>query len=298
MSETESEFGQYTGDCVWAAVHMAAHRLNPTSWPLGMTILNRLTSEAIAAGIGVGSRGQATPGQLKTMLSRWGMRYSVGWDYNGQPIPGATLKNILDSATLRGKPVLLGMWNGQALPGDEAGLQGHEIAVLHPDQGWGFACGDGDNPKCAAGELVYYNDVALVAARIDTAYVLEEVPAMAWTKQANGWGVDAHGHTCGGAMMQYLESRPDLAAADGLLSETYVTGALAFLPLANEHVVTSAKDSTGHWLAQEHAASVLVEVWNLYQAAKNTPAAAAAPDAATTAAVAAIQALAAALAAK
>ena len=177
MPETETEFQGYTGDCVWAAVHMGAHRLAPAAWPVpSATILNRLTSEAISAGIGVGPRGEATPGQLKTMLARWGMRYSVGYDYNGVPIAQAWLKNILDTALARGKPVLLGFTNGQALAGDESGLHGHEIVVLHPVTPAGYPCGDGDNPRCQQGELVYYPLAMLEAAQPDSAYILEEVP--------------------------------------------------------------------------------------------------------------------------
>lgn len=297
MAEVESEFGQYSGDCVWAAVHMAAHRLDPQAWPMpSMPILNRLTSEAIAAGIGVGARGQANPSQLKTMLSRWGMRYSIGWDYNGQAIPAATLRGILDGATARGKPVLLGMWNGQALPGDEHGLQGHEIVVLHPAGPAGYPCGDGDNPKCAQGQMVDYSLNLLTAAQIDTAYVLEEVPGMAWTKQTDGSGKDAHGHTCGGGMMAYLESDPALAAADGLLSETYVSGTSAFLPLSDERVLTSSKDGAGTWHVGENAASMLVSVWQMYLQAK-AQAAAAPIDPEAETALEALQTLAVALAA-
>jgi hypothetical protein len=229
VAETESEFQGYTGDCVWAAVHMGAHRLAPEAWPVpSASILNRLTREAIAAGIGVGQRGEATPGQLKTMLARWGMRYRVGYDYNGSPIGQAQLQRILDGALSRGKPVLLGFTNGQALAGDEHGLHGHEIVVLHPMTAQGYPCGDGDNPRCRDGELVYYPLSMLEAAAPDSAYVLEEVPGMTlqlsdaavaayFEGQADGsWKCKQTGHTIAAGMLATYRDIAALGTLAGL----------------------------------------------------------------------------------
>ena len=241
MPETESEFiGNYTGNCVWAAVHMGAHRLAPVAWPVpSATILNRLTSEAIAADIGVGPRGEATPGQLKMMLSRWGMRYSIGYDYNGVPIAQAWLKHILDTALARGKPVLLGFTNGQALSGDERGLHGHEIVVLHPVTPAGYPCGDGDNPRCRQGELVYYPLAMLEAAQPDSAYILEEVPGMTvvWTKNADGTAIDSQGHHAGTGIADHIFA-DGKAGIVGLTSETYYAPNECFLMLADDTFYT------------------------------------------------------------
>jgi hypothetical protein len=241
-AETESEFQGYTGDCVWAAVHMAAHRLAPGAWPVpSASTLNQLTSEAIAANIGVGPRGETTPGQLKTMLERWGMRYSIGYDYNGVSIPQAQLQAVLDNALARGKPVLLGFTNGQALTGDEVGLHGHEIVVLHPlDAGantgaGGYPCGDGDNPRCRQGELVYYPLGMLEAAAPDSAYVLEEVPGMTleiaqvagyFESRADGsWQCKQTGFVLSQGMLQQYRNAP----APGSLAGLTALG----LPLSN-----------------------------------------------------------------
>lgn len=293
MAEVESEFLGYTGDCVWAAVHMAAHRLAPAAWPVpSATILNRLTSAAIAAGIGVGPRGEADPAQLETMLTRWGMRFTRAAAYTGAPIPQAQLVALLDAALARGQPVLLGFTNGQALAGDEVGLHGHEIAVLHPATAGGYPCGDGDNPRCAAGELVYYPAAMLAAAQADSAYVLEEVPAMGWTKQADGTGRDAQGHTCGTGIMGYIETRQP---PDGLLSETYYTQNDSFLPLADGRIVTAHHDAAAGWQIGEWGAQALVAIWQALQQAK---AQAPAPDPVAAKASAALALLKAALAAQ
>ncbi len=238
MAETESEFQGYTGDCVWAAVHMGAHRLAPVAWPVpSRAILNRLTSEAIAANIGVGPRGEATPGQLKTMLSHWGMRYTPAYDYNGETILPAQLAGLLDAALARGKPVLLGFTNGQALTGDEVGLHGHEIVVLHPfDAGKsGYPCGDGDNPACRQGELVYYPLGMLEAAAPDSAYILEEVPGMTleigqvagyFESRADGsWQCKQTGFVLSQGMLEQYRNAP----APGSLAGLTALG----LPLSN-----------------------------------------------------------------
>lgn len=234
MAETESEFQGYTGDCVWAAVHMGAHRLAPLAWPVpSAAILDRLTSEAIGAGIGVGARGEATPGQLKTMLERWGMKYSVGYDYNGVTIPTSRLQQLLDGALARGKPVLLGFTNGQALTGDEVGLHGHEIVVLHPfDAGQGpggksgYPCGDGDNPACRQGKLIYYPLGMLEAAAPDSAYILEEVPGMTleigqvagyFESRADGsWQCKQTGFVLRQGMLEQYRNAPALGSLAGL----------------------------------------------------------------------------------
>jgi hypothetical protein len=241
MAETESEFQGYTGDCVWAAVHMAAHRLAPAEWPVpSAAILNRLTNEAIAAGIGVGPRGEATPGQLKTMLGRWGMRWSLGYDYDGNQIPAARLQAILDAALARGKPVMLGFTNGQALTGDEVGVHGHEIAVLHPPAVQGYPCGDGDNPKCAAGELVYYPLAMLEAAAPDSAYILEEVSGMTleiahvasyFTAQADGsWQCKENGCVVGAGMLQTYRTMPALGSLAGLTALGLPLSSIVYQP--------------------------------------------------------------------
>lgn len=187
--EVESEFGQYTGDCVWAAVAMGEHMLSPYKHPLpDYAHLNSLTTAAIDAGIGVGAEGQATPGQLKEMLTRWGMRYSIGHDYDGTTLDATSLQQILIAATGRHRPVLLGFTNGQALPGDEMGLHGHAIAVLHNLGRNVYATGDGDNPLCRQGQLAVYTLSTLEAAAPDSAYVLEEVPGqMLQIQETNGF---------------------------------------------------------------------------------------------------------------
>lgn len=193
--EVESEFGAYTGDCVWAAVHMAAGQLAPARWPLpDYATLNRLTQEAISAGIGVGSEGQANPGQLLEMLTRWGMAYTVPYAYNGYPIAEDILAALVTSARARHKPVILGFTNGQALPGDEVGLHGHAIAVLHDLGGGRFGCGDGDNPVCRAGLLAVYTLAQLVAAAPDSAVIITEVPgSMLAIQETNGQYIEKAG---------------------------------------------------------------------------------------------------------
>jgi hypothetical protein len=162
--QTSSEFGHYTGDCVWKAVQDGAHKRAPRHWPETFPLLNSLTTQAIAAGIGVGSEGQATAGQLEHMLGVWGMRYT-----------NLGSLSALDGALARGASVLIGYSNGQALPGDEPHLFGHENCVLHKVPG-GYLVGDGDNPACYGGQPVFYTLAELEAAQADSFYALEEVP--------------------------------------------------------------------------------------------------------------------------
>lgn len=177
--EAMGEFSQFNGDCVWAAVLMGAHTLQPGGWPLDYALLNALTQQAIAANIGVGPQGQANRAQLEYMLNAWGFAWTSLWA-DSTAIPHDTLGNILLDSLSSGWPVLLGFSNGQALPGDERGLHGHEIAALRfatsKDQQH-YACGDGDNPVCIqTGRAVTYTLDNLVAARCNSAYALIAAP--------------------------------------------------------------------------------------------------------------------------
>lgn len=105
--------------------------------------------------------------------------------------------------------------------------------------------------------------------------------SVAWHQQSDKTGRDDAGHTCGEGMLNYLQ-RPehaDLLASDGLMSETYVSGNSAFLPLASGAVVRGSKTANG-WTFDTNGAAVLAEVWQLYQALKNAPAAGTDPIAA------------------
>lgn len=88
------------------------------------------------------------------------------------------------------------------------------------------------------------------------------VASMAWTKQPDGTGKDAHGNMCGAGDMAYL-ANTGLAASDGLMSETFYDASSSFLPLDNGHIVTW----DGKQVAED-GAQALVAIWQQLQAAK------------------------------
>jgi hypothetical protein len=197
-----------------------------------------------------------------------------------------------------GNPTVIEVANGAALKDEVTGLgdnynpasplQYHYIVRLGsfsggfskianktlPPGGW-YADGDswaGNNGvewdfQCTQ-QLQFYSDTTLAAARPCGALALvgkgQQTP-MAWTKQSDGRGLDAHGHGCGTGFMAGLEST-GMAQYDGLMSETYLTGLIpgnktSFLPLSNGAVFTY--DGAVHI---DQAAELAVTLYNALSA--------------------------------
>lgn len=234
--------------------------------------------------------GASTIGDLRNEAQLMGIPIASFVQYNE---PWNSWQSWL-SAQIMGStpnPCTIELAYGQALfdtisqRGENAvGLRYHFIAVLGRNTGgWsplagrnlpaGWWCADGDsfagNNDNAHGfnadnVLQYYTDAVMAAARPCGGLALKgRAVKVAWTKQADGTGKDAQGHTCGAGMMATLESLIN-QEDDGLLSETYYTATESFLPLSSGHVYSW----DGKQVSTDRSAQVLVNVWDQLQAAQ------------------------------
>jgi len=152
--------------------------------------------------------------------------------------------------------ILMETANGQQLRDSISGqgenatnLHYHFIGIVgHHDGGYSVRAGhdlpvgwwavDGDS--YAAGDVLqFYPDEVMAAAQPcgALAFGAKVSIAMAWTRQGDGTGRDAKGHTCGQGFMADIAAH---GGADGLMSETYpagVSGFKSFLPLGDGAVL-------------------------------------------------------------
>lgn len=171
-SAAMSEFAAgYHGDCGQTALLAAMHVLLGT--PLDAAQLKALVVADIAAHRAEAS-GAERLSSITAVLQARGMvagiqQYREPFEYDWLTL----LRN--DAGTL---PIILQLANGQALPGDEKGLEYHFICVLGI-QPAGYLCADGDNPACRSGALVNYDRVQLANAQPCGLIVCQAPPAPA-----------------------------------------------------------------------------------------------------------------------
>ena len=134
------EFQGYNGDCVEYALMIGRAATSP-QYPTTREELNRLTAESITAGQ-AGAAGQMTDANAAWLCGREGIPY--------QQIPFNA--NGLYYWLGIGHAVVCGFSNGQALPGNEPGVQGHAVCFLLHD-GTGFTLANGDSANGRAGQL-------------------------------------------------------------------------------------------------------------------------------------------------
>lgn len=132
-----SEFGAYHGDCGECAALGVLHTLDPQRFPLTLTELNHLTSDAIAHSEADAalSGGMNIP-HLDAMLARLGIAHTaVGYaDFTIDKLHA----DLKANAGARG--VIVEWSRGGALPGDEPGVQYHYSSCGGIDTG---PAGDG-----------------------------------------------------------------------------------------------------------------------------------------------------------
>lgn len=105
--------------------------------------------------------------------------------------------------------------------------------------------------------------------------------AMAWTKQPDGTGRDAHGHTCGAGSLAYLGEH-NLANLDGTTDETFYNADHAFLGLANGPALRILHNGDGSWTIDQAAGFVVADLWGMIQTLKQAPAPTPPPASAAT----------------
>lgn len=169
VAQGMSEFGQYTGDCMWASLLVCLHSCDPEKYPADLATLNALVTKAIAAGDTTGPEGQATmQGVASFVQADADMAGRVGTlrGYDGQVWAMDSADGWHPWVTVRAgyEPILLQVANGGAF-GIEPALRGHAIAILGQDTDGYELCADPCNPACYGGALVRYSVATVDAAQ-------------------------------------------------------------------------------------------------------------------------------------
>lgn len=137
------EFQGYNGDCVEYSI-MVAHTAASPQYPCDRAELDRLTAESITAGQ-AGPAGQMTDANAAWLCTTEKIPFQqIPWNLDG-------LYYWLGAAF---HPVVLGMANGQAMPGNEPNVHGHAVCFLGHDAA-GFIIANGDSTNGRAGKLDY-----------------------------------------------------------------------------------------------------------------------------------------------
>lgn len=173
-----SEFGQFTGDCMWASLLMCLHATRPSDYPATLPTLNAMVHAAIAAGL-AGSEGQATLAHVVDYCRTHGVAPTQVHPYI-EPWPESAWHPLL-TATAGYGAILLQVANGAAFGvAGESRLQYHAVFIGGHDLGaQSYLVGDPCNPACYGGALVSYSLAQLFNSRPCGALVFAVPPVAA-----------------------------------------------------------------------------------------------------------------------
>lgn len=173
------EFQGFNGDCAEYGVMVGRTATSP-QYPCDKATLDHLTSESITAKE-AGPAGQMTDA-------------NAAWLCQTESIPFQQLPFNPDGMYYWlgiGHAVVCGFANGQALPGNESGVQGHCVCFLaHDDTGFTLANGDSVNGR--NGQLdtgVPYSSV--IAAKPTTMTVIHPIPMDLQAIKQDCWNIQA-----------------------------------------------------------------------------------------------------------
>ena len=150
------EFGGKTGDCTEYSYMVGACALAPSK-PCNDAELNRLTQEAIDAKQVQSSQGAMNPANLVWLCQKEHESYAQG--------AGSTFAQVLaDVGNVL--PIIVQVNHGSALPGNEAGVNGHAVVVLAVDATHTrMTIANGDSTWGKQGQLDYCSVAEMLAAQ-------------------------------------------------------------------------------------------------------------------------------------
>ena len=171
-----SEFGDFTGDCMWASLLMCLHAVDPAHYPATLSTLDAMVRTAIARGWAA-SEGQATLAHVVDYCHSIGLTPAKVYPYV-EPWP-ETVYHPLLTATAGYGAILLQVANGAAF-GVQGNLQYHAVFVGgHDTTAQTYLVGDPCNPACYGGALVSYSLAQLFNSRPCGALVFAVPPVAA-----------------------------------------------------------------------------------------------------------------------
>lgn len=215
------------GDCAEIAYQMGRAALQPWHSTAPPELL-RLVNEALAAGETDCPGGCMTDAQFAWLCQRERCLYTqMSFD-----------ENTLQGWLAGGFPVVCGFRNGQALPGNEPGVQGHAVCFLEHEPGGGYTLYNGDSANGRAGKLDTGVSSAAIHAAVPTTLtmlrgtsMLQITDVSEWFEQVSptDWRCKQTGFHIVLGLLEDYRSMPSL----GLAGMTE-----AGLPLEAEHGVT------------------------------------------------------------